>query len=116
MSLDKLRLRFPLDVPEKCREEKMENVLEDIKFSKRCFVLYEADDSKVELLFTGLDEEMLELFFVYICKDERFYKFLKMGLLSKERAEKNYKKGLDLLELAKKYCKENFSDMLARED
>ena len=115
MSLNKYRLRFPLDIPEKCREEKMEEVLEDIKFSKNCFVMFERHDGGVELLFTGLNEDMLKSFFVYMCKDERFYQFFKMAVIATERAQKNYKKGMDLLELAIKYCNENFSAMESTE-
>ncbi|MDP4285971.1 MAG: hypothetical protein Q8891_16275 [Bacteroidota bacterium] len=116
MSLDKYRLRFPLDIPEKCREEKMEEVLEDIKFSKNCFVLFERHDGGSELLFTGLNENTLASFVVLMCNQEQFYQFLKMALITRERLMKNDKNGMDFYNRALKFCEENFSDMVVKEE
>ncbi|MDP4086623.1 MAG: hypothetical protein Q8934_18780 [Bacillota bacterium] len=116
MSLDKYRLRFPLDIPEKCREEKMEEVLENIKFSRNCFVVFEDYNGSSELLFTGLNENTLASFVVLLSKHEQFYQFLKMALITRERLMKNDKNGMDFYNKALKFCKENFCDMVAKEE
>ena len=108
MSLDKYRSRFPFDVPEKCREEKMEKVLEDIKFSKDCFVVFTRDDDFPDILYSGLNEHTLSTFVVLICKFKQFYKFLKMALITAEHLMKDNKKGMVTYNQAVKFCKENF--------
>jgi len=114
--LDKYRLRFPLDIPEKCREEKMEAVLEDIKFSKNCFVVFERYDGGAELLFTGLNEDTLASFVVLMCKYKQLYQFLKMAVITAERLQKDNKKGMVTFNQAVNFCKENFSDIVPKED
>jgi len=111
MSLDKYRLRFPLDIPEKCREEKMEEVLEDIKFSKNCFVMFERSDGSVDLLFTGLNENTFATFVVLMSKHPQLFQFQKMALITTERLNKNHKNGMDFYDKALKFCKENFSEL-----
>ena len=111
MSLDKYRLRFPLDIPEKCREEKMEEVLEEIKFSRNCFVVFERFKGSMDLLFTGLNENMLATFVVLMCKQKQIFQFLKMCVIVAERLMKDNKKGMVTYNEAVKYCKENFSGL-----
>jgi hypothetical protein len=116
MSLEKYRLRFPLDIPEKCREEKMEEVLEDIKFSRNCFVMFDRFDGSMDLLFTGLNEDTLATFVVLMCKHPQLFQFLKMALITTERLNKNHKSGMDFYDKALKYCKENFSDLVPEDE
>jgi hypothetical protein len=112
MSLDKYRLTFPLDIPENCREEKMEEVLEEIKFSRNCFVVFDRYDSSTELLFTGLNENTLASFVVLMYKYPQLFQFIKMALITVERLTKNDKQGMDFYNKALKYCKENFSNFI----
>lgn len=112
MNLSKYRLKFPLLKPEECRFEKMEYVLEEIKFSKNCLVIYEPHSGPVELLFTGLDEDMLASCIVLMAHHRQLYQFLKMAIIAVDRMDKPGKGSMKFYDEVVKFIKENFNDIV----
>lgn len=94
----------------------MDEVLEAIKFSKNCFVVFSPYSGTVELLFTGLNEEMLIDFIVLLCDKKPLKQFLKMAIIGSDYFEKSQKKGMDFYEQARKFIQENFSEIVPSND
>lgn len=61
--------------PGECCGQNMAELLQDLKYSKNCFAHYQPYSGSVEMLFTGLNEEVLSSLTVLMCNDESVYKF-----------------------------------------
>ena len=112
MSLSKYRLKFPLLKLEECRYEKMEEVLQDLKHSKNCLVIFEPYSGPVELLFTGLNEDMLTSSIVLMAHHRQLYQFLKMAIIAVDRMDKPGKGGIKFHDEASKFIKENYNEIV----
>lgn len=109
MTPDKYRFKIPYLRPELCRGANTEETLQDIKFSRHCFVLYSPYDGPVEFFSTDFGEELFIHFLVMMGECEEFYKFLKLAVHSHEKLCKQPKKGMTLAERAKRYVNEKLS-------
>lgn len=116
MSLNKYRLRYPLEIPEKCREQKMEEFLHDIKFSKNKFSFFETDEGVPNIVGTELNGDLFETVVVLMSNYSDVYDFFRLAVIGTERLKKNYKKGMATLEDIKKYCKENFHHLIPKNE
>lgn len=116
MSPDKFRIKFPSYEPELIRDNKTEEVLQDIKFSKHCFILYEPYDGPVEFLFTGFNEPLLVSFLVMLGQHEELHKFLKTAIICHEKLCKEKKKGMDLYSRALVFVKKHLESFTANQE
>lgn len=116
MTPDKVKLKFPYIRAEKCRDCKMEEALDEIKFSKYCFVLYEPYEMPVELLFTGFNRHILQSFLVMMGQLDELYKFLKLAVICHEKIGKKGQIGMDYTQRVIKYIDENLNDMIPKKE
>lgn len=116
MRPSKFRFRFNSPKPEECTDISMHEALDAIKYSCNCFVLYSQCDGQVEVLFTGLNEQVFFDFIIMMCRDERFLKFIKLAVISTERIKRIDKKGMDFAVVAAKYIQETFGGITKQEN
>ena len=83
--------------------------LEEIKFSKNCLVMYQADTGEVEYLFTGFDEELLATLVVLTSIRPKLQQYLKLAVVITDQLRKSNSKGVQLYDEAIKFVRENLS-------
>ena len=109
MSLSKYLLRFPEFKPEECRGANMQRALEEIKFSRNCLVMYQADSGEVEYLFTGFDEELMATLVVLMSLRPKLQQYMKLAVIITDQLRKSNSKGVQLYNEAIKFVRENLS-------
>ncbi|MGN6296748.1 MAG: hypothetical protein ACTHM7_08210 [Ginsengibacter sp.] len=112
MSLNKYWFKLNSHLPENCRCSKMEEALEDIKFSKDCITIWTDYNNCPNLLTTGLTVDLFETLLVRMVIDEPLLQFFKLAVIVSEDYIKDNKKGLETLEISKKYINERLAEYL----
>jgi hypothetical protein len=110
MSLSKYRLSFPKFEPQECRGLSMREVLEEIKYSRNCLVIYQADKGQAEYLFTGFDEDLMATVIVLMSVRPKLHQFLKLAVVINDKLKKSAPKGTDLYNEAIKFIKTSLSN------
>jgi hypothetical protein len=116
MCLNKYWFKLSSNLPENCRCSKMEEALEDIKFSKDCITIWTGYNNCPNLLTTGLTVDLLETLLVRMVIDEPLLQFFKLAVIISEDYKKDNKKGLETLQQVSKYVNEKLAGYVPDEN
>lgn len=116
MSLNKYWFKLNCNLPKKCRCAKMEEALEDIKFSKDCITIWTDHNNSPNLLTTGLTVNLLESIVVRMVNDKPLLEFFKLAVVISEDYKKDNKKGLETLDEVSKYVNEKLADYVPADE
>lgn len=116
MSLDKYWFKEDSDSPEKCRGQKMEEASEEFKFSKDNFTILNDVCNRPSLITTGLNNDLLESFVVFMCKFKKVFEFLKLAVSIAEDYIKDSKKGLTTYKTVREYVQEKLADFVPEDE
>jgi hypothetical protein len=116
MSLSKYRLRLPDLEPEECRGQAMQDLLEDFKYSKNLFAIFQPYSGPAEVVTTGLNNETITVMTVLMLEDEKILKFLKLSVVSAEKLKTSWEAGIKFRKKAIEYIRTHFANYLPTDE